>query len=80
MTHVMIYAPDGEPFEVLPHKVGDLVLNQGWSQTPPEPVAVVEEVPVQEQRARGRAKAEAEVYFAPKVPDEPTKEETPADD
>lgn len=41
MSHLTtVYAPDGEPFEVPNHKVGDLVLNQGWSQQKPETVAV----------------------------------------
>lgn len=35
----VIYDPDGVMFEVPPHKVGELVLNLGWTQTPPLPVA-----------------------------------------
>jgi hypothetical protein len=43
MSHVMIYAPDGEPFEVQEHMVGELVLNKGWSQQKPETVAIAAE-------------------------------------
>lgn len=30
----VIYAPDGEAFEVISHKVPDLVLNNGWTRQP----------------------------------------------
>jgi hypothetical protein len=31
-----IYAPDGVPFEVSPERASELILNQGWSNTPPQ--------------------------------------------
>lgn len=31
-----VWAPDGTKFEVPPEKAADLVLNQGWSNTPPK--------------------------------------------
>jgi hypothetical protein len=40
MSHlVTVYSPAGEPFEVTPDRVGDLVLLHGWSQTKPDPNA-----------------------------------------
>lgn len=33
-----VWAADGTMFEVLPEKAADLVLNKGWSNTPPQPV------------------------------------------
>lgn len=35
MSHVRLYDPDGEPFDVAESRVGDLVLNKGWTQTEP---------------------------------------------
>lgn len=48
MSTVRIYAANGEPFDVPEHKVGDLVLNKGFSQTPHDPDAepAVKTVPV----------------------------------
>ena len=51
---VMIYSPDGEPFEVPAYKVGDLVLNQGWSQQQPT-IVEIEPEPAPAP-PRGRAK------------------------
>lgn len=32
----MIYDPNGVPFEVVPERAADLVLNHGWSNTAPK--------------------------------------------
>jgi len=38
--YVQVFSEDGEPFEVLAHMAGDLVLNKGFTQTKPEAVVV----------------------------------------
>lgn len=35
MSTVRVYAPNGEPFDVPQHKLSDIVLNKGFSQTAP---------------------------------------------
>ena len=48
MHYSLIYSPSGEPVEVPVDKVGDLVLNKGWTRRPtttvPVPVAARLEV------------------------------------
>jgi len=34
-----VYSPDGATFEVAPDRGADLVLNKGWSNTPPKRTA-----------------------------------------
>lgn len=59
MTTFRCYHPEtGEPFDVPKHRFDDLVLNQGWLQTPPPRSS--------KQKAGKAGKAEANRAFKPK--------------
>jgi hypothetical protein len=56
--YVRVYSPEGEPFDVTREKADQLILNGGWTQTPPvivtEPAVerAVREVPRKKRRTR----------------------------
>lgn len=79
MSHLVpVYAPDGEMFEVRPEQVGQLVLNEGWSQHKAETVEVepapaplvFDEVDETPAAPRGRGKASSLVEPDPIEDDE----------
>ena len=37
MLYIRVYAPDGEPFDVVRDVADNVILNLGWTQTPTSP-------------------------------------------
>lgn len=57
MSHVLIYDPKGEPFEIGEELASQLILNKGWSRTaPPVPEEKPEPVVAPEIEAEARVK------------------------
>jgi hypothetical protein len=65
-----VYDPKGEPFEVGPETAAQLVLNKGWTQTPPEAEPAKPAAPVAPPKP---TVAPAPVEPAPVVLDSKTK-------
>lgn len=60
MTTYRVYHPQtGEPFDVPRHKFDELVLHQGWTQSPPEK-------PKSKPKAKPKSRREAEDVFLPR--------------
>lgn len=71
-THKRIYSPDNEPFDVAEPRRSQLILNEGWSQTPQE-TAPEPEAPAVTETARGsRRRPEPELASIPEIEEDPS--------
>ena len=67
-----VYSPAGEPFDIPRRDLADkLILEKGWTQTPPVPAPVHEEAeePSPKPKRRSRRKSKAE-KVEPKIVEE----------
>jgi len=70
-----VYSPSGEPFDIVRRDTADkLILEEGWTQTPPVPATEVmeEEAPKKKRRSSRKEKpVEEELVEAPEENEEP---------
>ena len=52
--YVLVYSPDGEPFEVTRDRADHLLLNEGWTQTKPKIKESVEDLPLFSSKPKRR--------------------------
>jgi len=75
-----VYSPAGEPFDIPRRDLADkLILQDGWTQTPPVVVDFEEEVKPKPKRRSRRKKAEEVVEAADAAPEEEPVEEVPTE-
>ncbi len=75
-----VYSPAGEPFDIPRRDLADkLILEEGWTQTPPVPAPVQEEEPAPKPKRRTRRKSKVE-KVEPEIVEEAPVEDQPSED